>query len=97
MTMFNDETTPITDPNHSILERRQRGIGQSGHTAPLSLNARIDAGEPVTEPTLATAYKAFINYHEKHLLKVGGFKGRGGGSRRTTRRNAKRRHFRRIA
>jgi hypothetical protein len=39
MTMFNDETPAITDPNDSILERRQRGIGQSGHTAPLSLNA----------------------------------------------------------
>jgi hypothetical protein len=57
MTMFIDETPAITDANDSILERRKRGIGQSDPTAPLPLNARIDAGEPVTEPTLATAHK----------------------------------------
>jgi hypothetical protein len=29
----------VTDANDSVLERRKRGIDQSGHTAPLSLNA----------------------------------------------------------
>jgi integrase len=32
---------------------------------------RIEAGEPPTEPTLATAYHGFINYHEHDLLTTG--------------------------
>ena len=37
----------------------------------LDIQSRIRNGEPVAEPTLATAFKSFISYHEDDLLKAG--------------------------
>lgn len=37
----------------------------------LDIQSRIRSGEPVAERTLAAAYKALIDYHEKDLLKAG--------------------------
>jgi integrase len=37
----------------------------------LDIQSRIRNRQPVGEPTLATAYKAFISYHENDLLKTG--------------------------
>jgi integrase len=37
----------------------------------LDIQSRIRNGEPVAEPTLATAFKSFIGYHENDLLKAG--------------------------
>ena len=37
----------------------------------LDIQSRIRSGEPVAEPTLARAFKSFIEYHEEDLLKAG--------------------------
>jgi integrase len=37
----------------------------------LDIQSRIRNGEPVAEPTLATAFKSFVAYHENDLLKAG--------------------------
>jgi len=37
----------------------------------LDIQSRIRKGDPVTEATLATAFKSFIKYHENDLLKAG--------------------------